>query len=231
MNGFAAGDQLPLFDLIHEHTAETYAGSGIRDPRDFYPTPFGLVQASLDLIPIAPAKILDPCAGTGVWGEIARQKWPDSHIEGCDLYFPDETPDYDLWYHGDFHRLEVIADIDLIMMNPPYGQKAHQFVQQGLKHLAPGGWLVALLLLGYVAAQRRAAFIFDEHRPLAIYTLPKRPSFRGAGGGSGTDKYNYMVAVWRKEPNPGDIVLRKLEWDYLPQDGRKRSKKKVQVTA
>lgn len=210
--------QLPLFQIATTNTAPTAAGSGVRDPRDFYPTPVGLVSATLNLISGAPNFVLDPCAGQGVWGEVARRKWNAAHIAGVDLFFPDHHPAYNVWEHTDFLHCPTQPVFDLVMMNPPYGKKAMAFIQHARRCLKPSGQLIALVLIGLLAAQSRLDFWTIDYSPEEVYILPRRPNFRGKGGGSGTDKYNYMVVLWGSESNPHDPALRWLEWNYSSED-------------
>jgi predicted RNA methylase len=97
-----------------------------RKKLDHYPTPSGLVRASLGLPQInpSPIKILDPGAGTGVWGSIARGRWSESFITGVETQPCPPNGKYDIWYSGDFFRWSAAnarERYDLIIGNPPYG--------------------------------------------------------------------------------------------------------------
>lgn len=78
-----------------------------RDDFDHYPTPEPLVRAALTsrILPIMPAPrtILDPGAGQGVWGRVARSIWPNAFIVGTEIRNLPKPPEYDRWISGRGH--------------------------------------------------------------------------------------------------------------------------------
>lgn len=77
----------------------------VRDVADHYPTPLPFCHAALRHLPFGmnPARVLDPGAGLGPWGQAARTFWPRSEIHGIEIN-PDVVPDpaYDRWFQGTF---------------------------------------------------------------------------------------------------------------------------------
>ena len=75
-----------------------------RDANDFYPTPLKVCQQALSLLPLGyiPDTILDPGAGTGVWGQSAKERWPYAHLTGVELRNVAPHDAYDDWYQDDF---------------------------------------------------------------------------------------------------------------------------------
>jgi len=69
----------------------------LHDQYDYYPTPVGLIGDCL--LPFAARftrpRILDIGAGDGVWGEKAREIWPQAHITGYELRPVQPSPAYD----------------------------------------------------------------------------------------------------------------------------------------
>lgn len=171
--------------------------SGERDVRDFYPTPIELVRNALELIDHDPIYILDPCAGLGVWGGVARRKWAGAWIVGVDQFFSTPQRDYDRWINQDFRSfMPNDEQYDLIVMNPPFNI-ALEFIQHARLHLAPKGILLALVKITFLCSQERALNFWPLYRPRSVHTLGKRPSFSGDGKtGVGEE---YILVTWGKE--------------------------------
>jgi len=99
-----------------------------RDCFEHYPTPYELCLAALKesrltAFPSMNLSILDPGAGTGVWGEAARTIWPNAHITGIELRDTVTHPTaYDTWLTSNYITTQFVdRKFDLIIGNPPYG--------------------------------------------------------------------------------------------------------------
>ena len=109
-----------------------------RDPDDFYPTPAALIQTALQRvgelfgIDDRPDTILDPGAGDGAWGKVARNVWPRAHIQGVELRTVAAPDAYDGWRTEDFRLFDPPREYDLVMGNPPY-KFAEAFVPKVLE--------------------------------------------------------------------------------------------------
>jgi len=187
---------------------------------DHYPTPSGLVRASLALPQVRPnpIKVLDPGAGTGVWGSLVREKWPNSFITGIELQpcVPNDT--YDVWNTGDFFRWSAnhaCQKYDLIVGNPPYGgickDMAEMFVRTCIAHLGPGGQIVFLLRSAFFESISRGRDLFKNHQPTDMYQCMRRPSFTG---NNKTDSTAYSLFLWQKGQNPEYTRAWHLDWEY-----------------
>jgi len=179
---------------------------------DHYVTEAKHVRAVLRLIPsnFNPTWILDPGAGTGSFGVVARQRWQNAIIVGIE-YRPTSRPKaYDFWLHCTSYLLRESgvnpddeAYFDLIIGNPPYGKDGDErdnhapekFVRRSLELLRPGGLLAFLLPLTWLGGQERAEGLFYEFPPKRVAVAPVRPSFTG---NRRTDATEYMAALWQK---------------------------------
>lgn len=175
-----------------------------RDPDDFYPTPAGLCDAALAILPpgFCPDRILDPGAGAGPWGAAARDRWgPAPYIVGSKLRTTTPPASYDYWAIGDFLTDPAFAPdpvsfppmVDLVIGNPPY-KHAEAFVRRSLALTRPGGYVAFLLRLAFLEGQARGAGLWREFPPAHVAVCSRRPSFTGNGK---TDATAYAVIVWR----------------------------------
>lgn len=187
------------FPFGFSNTSPSAVQSGERDERDFYPTPVELVDNALSLIGFTPDLILDPCAGTGNWGLMARARWEHAIIAGVDQFFDVPTASYNVWWNQDFRSLVPALLYDLIMMNPPF-VIAQEFIEHARLHLAPHGKLIALVKLNLLCSVGRAETIWREYKPESVHTLGDRPSFSGDGRTAPGEEY--MLIVWGKESAP-----------------------------
>lgn len=166
-----------------------------RDRDDFYPTPYGVALDALNYIPGEPQCILDPGAGTGVWGRAAREHFPRATITGVDVRPIPKARGYHFWFTGDYLLMDGSAPaFDLVVGNPPY-KYAEQFVRQSWKLLEPGGYLVFLLRLNFLEGQGRRFGIWRTHPLKECVVCSKRVSFSGDGKTNAT-AYGYFI--WQK---------------------------------
>lgn len=170
-----------------------------RDPQDFYPTPPNVIAAALaradSLLAFPPATIIDPGAGTGVWGIGAKRLWPCCNITGIELRDVEPPAIYDDWYQEDFRLWQRgVFGVDLVMGNPPY-KHAEQFVRLGLGLLAHNGVMVYLLRLAFLEGQDRGRDLWAKYPPFLVEVCSERPSFTGDGH---TDATAYALFYWRK---------------------------------
>src|SRR5436190_3153030 len=109
---------------------------------DQYFTPRADVERCLSVVQGKPYKILDPAAGRGAWGEVARLRWPEATIWGVEIDGElQRPPDYTCWLQGDFLTADLPCwNLDLIIGNPPYSENAaEKFVRKAIPLLAFGG--------------------------------------------------------------------------------------------
>lgn len=169
-----------------------------RDPLDHYPTPLALCRDALALIPDERPviSILDPGAGTGPWGRVARERWTTATIEGVEVNA--ERPQavgYSTWHHADFLSWQAPANsYDLVIGNPPY-KFAEAFVRRSLELTQPDGYVLFLLRLAFLEGQARGATLWRQIPPQQVAVCSARPSFTGDGN---TDATAYALFLWQR---------------------------------
>lgn len=192
-----------------------------RDPMDHYPSPLALCRAAVGLVgtlaqPATP-RVLDPGAGTGPWGRAARERWGHhATITGVELDKKHRSnPIYDQWVQDDFLSWHSDPIYSLVIGNPPY-VLAEEFVRKSAALLAPGGRILFLLRLGFLASQGRGRGLFKTYPPTTVYVCATRPSFLGETSRK-TDATEYALFSW--QGREGETTDRKSEivfWDWSP---------------
>lgn len=174
-----------------------------RDPDDFYRTPEYTIRSTyaklIDMTPGLHSKrsrlrMLDPGAGDGCWGEVARELWPEAFITGVERRDVPRHNCYDEWLVGDYPEVGGEGYYDLIIGNPPF-KYCQQFITHGLGQLEYGGNLVFLLRLGFAGGQRRRDGLFRTNPPRLVAVCSKRPSFSGDGR---TKPIEYAMFFWQR---------------------------------
>lgn len=130
--------------------------------------------------------ITDPGAGTGVYGKVLKDFYPDSYIQGIELN-ADRFPNpgyYDNWTHMDFLS-EGSFSSTAVVGNPPY-KDAEAFFWKAYEHIMGNrgkcGVIDFLLRLGFLGSSRRYRTMWSEgYRPSKITVCSTRPSFTGDG--------------------------------------------------
>lgn len=197
---------------------------------DAYPTPIALCREALRLLPVnfKPHAILDPGAGTGVWGIAARERWPYAVTVGVEYRDVPKPEGYTNWYRGDFLTVDMPYRFQLVIGNPPYGvdvtgkrdrKMAEKFVRRSMEYLIDGGYLLFLLRLNFFTTAERVHTLLDGDYPLLeVVPVLQRPSFKpgrdrktGKLRENATDMTEYAIFIWRK----GDAATpyRWLDWD------------------
>ncbi len=184
---------------------------------DFYPTPLALAEAAIRLLPKAfnPIYVLDPGAGSGVWGRAARRVYGSRPLSMDGIEIREDariTPDYDLWHRGDFLKTDIPNGYTLIAGNPPYAQ-AEAFIRRSMNLLVLGGYLVQLLRLAFLETQERGYGLWLELPPKEVYVCVERPSFypKGHPKAGNTDATAYAIYIWQKGW-AGKTELKWLSW-------------------
>lgn len=193
-----------------------------RDPNDFYPTPIEVCQMALDLVTLNNPHpfIIDPGAGTGVWGCAARYKWPNAEISGCDIRDLPQPPWYDQWIpNWNFVHQTVGGGADLTMGNPPF-KEAEEFVRKAHRMTLDGGYIEFLLRLAFLEGQERGQGLWREFPPQSVHVMSARPSFITEGPKKGrTDATAYAIYIWQKGWQ-GQTTLSWVDWKQIEHDKR-----------
>lgn len=194
-----------------------------RDVDDHFPTPDAFVCSALNLVPsdFVPERILDPGAGNGVFGTLAKRRWPDAKIAGIETRVVPKPVAYNSWLNLSFVGFEIPIEFDLVIGNPPY-KFAEEAVRFGWQHLRSGGYMVYLLRLAFLEGQKRYAGLWREMPPDHVAVCANRPSFTGEWRTNGdgheqfvangkTDATAYAFFVWQKHAIPLGEHVGKLE--------------------
>ncbi len=168
-----------------------------RDPLDFYRTPAEAVRAILPYVG-RPRTVVDLGCGDGAIGYIVAEQVGacTTDIIGVEI---DPTRAAVAEAGGGYHTV-VVADVllweptdaqrhfDLAILNPPF-RHAEAFVERALSIVRHGGTVAALVRLGWLAGQKRAAF--HRAHPCDVYVFSRRPSF--TGGGTDSSEYAWLL--------------------------------------
>lgn len=132
-------------------------------------------------------RVLEPCAGKGVFVEALAKRFPGAHITANDLD-PQEGP----WpgaaesSNADFLLRSYLPHFHLCVTNPPF-TLAREFAEQAWLQ---ANWTVLLVRQGWMASAERAVW-WRQHPPALVANIPNRPVFYGGG-----DKADYCWVCW-----------------------------------
>lgn len=188
---------------------------------EFYPTPLEFCRAALDELPhnVHRRVVLDPGAGTGVWGEALRETWSSgSKLVGVEIREDAKKNEvYDYWRTMDFMDFNPVSqlpsklggEIDLVIGNPPYSI-TRPILEKSLDLLQIGGRVVFLLKLSFLASKKRMTlWCNSETRPYQVIVCANRPSFTG-NNKTGGDEFAFFY--WQKGLFPNTTHLK---WKYI----------------
>jgi len=202
-----------------------------RHANDLYVTERSLIHvAMLHYAPVSTRSVLDIGAGDGRWGQIAADYTSPEHVVGIELEDKPRPDGFTQWYSPqDFLTFDWVEKYDFIVSNPPYFI-AEEIIRRAWEILAPGGTMIFLLRLAFMAGISRYKGLWSQIYPWRVGVLSRRPSFYG-GGTNGTD---YGLFVWRKTTTLDGPYGRPQGWQvdllYHERDSeiieQKRSKRK-----
>jgi len=170
---------------------------------DTYITPKELALASLKNLTQHPwpPQVLDPGAGTGVWGWAVRQRYPKAKITGVEIRKVKAPHPYNTWVNQDFMtwygKSKTIPRFDLIVGNPPYKQ-AEDFIRHSFELLDSAGTILFLLPSHFLHSEKRGLNLFSDLTPYRIMTLMQRPNFEGQGT---ANPNTYVLVEWKGKAN------------------------------
>jgi hypothetical protein len=178
---------------------------------DYYVTPVkdiktfikAMIKDNLSGIFNQKYKILDPCAGGD---EKHPMSYPDAlrrmNFKG-QIDTMDIREDSRAEIIGNYLETDVKSKYNVIITNPPFNL-ALPIIEKALDDVAPGGYVIMLLLLNFFGSQKRKEF-FQKNMPTYCFVHSKRLKFLDTGG---TDSSEYMHAIWFKDSNPRYTQLR-----------------------
>lgn len=177
-----------------------------RANNDFYPTPIELARKAIWTIPVEPFHILDAGAGTGIWGQAARQRYPFTSITGVDIQKLNKPPEYKFWFdETDYLTWQPRSRYNIVVSNPPYYRigrdtMAYKFLEKSLQ--ISEKYVLFLLRNTFLAGKLRYKSLFSIRPPTDIYFLVERPSFVDNKTERGME---YMLCLWDVTKNMGSI--------------------------
>jgi len=161
---------------------------------DTYITPRELALAVSPGYALGIHQVLDPGAGTGVWGQIVKQVYPRIKLTGVEIRNLKCPPRYDHWIHHDFLSWYPIHPIfDLVIGNPPY-QQAEAFVRHAFEVINSHGTILFLLPTHFLHGEKRGLNLFSDLTPHRVITLMQRPNFKGKGK---ANPNTYVLVEWK----------------------------------
>ena len=177
----------------------------MQDPKQKNYTPPGVVaqMASFmrDDLQIWPNTVLDPSAGSGVFGRVTRHIWRPRRVVGVEVRDEEGAK-----LRGNYTEVHIAsyeaelfepASFDLIFTNPPF-PLWREYVATAMLHLAPGGWLVMLGLRSWGSRSVEGYELFEEWRPTIEARIPATLGFRDRNDAKNTtDTRDYSWWCWK----------------------------------
>lgn len=174
----------------------------VRQPNDYYPTPYSYVAALLSHVSIK-GRVLDPCDGGGAISDsfIPAHNRGISQLLRNELY-PAAGRDYD--YQRDAAKADLWLDlvhsgIDWIVMNPPFNS-ALDMLRFAIPMADVG--VAALLRLSFLEPTKERGPFLKQYPPTKLIVLP-RISFVGKGNDSVTCAW----VIWERHAPTGSIQV------------------------
>lgn len=179
-----------------------------KEPFELYATPQPLIDYAIQrFAPKTATRIIDLGCHDGRWGITAAQ-----HVDrvdvlcGVDIRLLAKPEPFTHWYTLDYglpmlRRLEIEdMAFDLVASNPPFSL-AENFVRAAWNMLLPGGVMIFLLPLSFLASEKRRCGLWLDLPPLGVYQLNPRVNYEGHGNGQPRIDALY---IWRKHID-GDV--------------------------
>lgn len=146
---------------------------------EYFPTPMETVLSLFEIVPINPNwTYAEPCRGEA---KAFYQHMP----QGSQWAELSEGVDY---------LTTKFEHVDCIITNPPFSLS----VPFLLKSFAEADVIIYLQRANFLGSKKRKEF-WNEHKPTALVTLSKRPSFKG----SHHDMTEYCYYIWDKKNRLG----------------------------
>lgn len=174
--------------------------------RDTGLTPTPVVRQGLEWLRdgygLRPKTMLDPSAGYGVFGMVAREVWPEVDSFGLEPHWgasQDVARNYSRgvictlegWQGTD--SLAAPRQYDLIATNPPFSI-VHEWIPKLRRLLTPDGALCLLLPNGYGQRGEEKAEIFERDIPFRQLRISGPIEFKGPT--QGADQRDYSWWMW-----------------------------------
>ncbi len=159
----------------------------------------------LDALGIGLEVLHDPCCGEGNIVDVALVR--GIRATGADIV------DRAAGRFGVRDFLQDTRRYENIVMNPPYDKRALEFIRHGLAHVLPGGKVIVLAQLSFLASQERHS-LFDRYCG-HVFIFSQRPSippgvelllYGEAIRGSGSRDYVWAILDPQHAPGRGAVT-------------------------
>lgn len=182
--------------FIHANDAAMAVSAYPRVALDFYPTEEWVTEAlvpTLLSIRHKSTPVWEPACGDGAMARVLSRHFDTVHAT--------DISNYGYGQPGvDFLGLDTpLADV--IITNPPYGDKAEEFIRHALKITAQRNGVVAMLLRNEYDCSKGRIDLFQKPPYFRKVVLTSRP--RWIPGSTGAPRHNYSWFIW----NFGSIAM------------------------
>jgi len=166
---------------------------------DYTPGPVALQGAravSNMFLENPPARILDPSAGSGVFGQVFRQVWPKARTHAIEPKAVEAwflSCNYDSYEVNRFEDASTDQKYDLVLTNPPF-HSWEEFLIRALSVVVPGGYVVFYGLTAWGARSESGYLLFADYPPAGQLRVPGAVSHRVKGN----DTRDYCWWVFRR---------------------------------
>jgi hypothetical protein len=156
----------------------------MRTKRDFYPTPYSIIDALLQRLDWLPERIWEPCAGDGRLADAMRQR-------GC------EVVTHDIVTGHDFFDWDA-AHAETLITNPPF-KNIRSFIDHAF---AIGVQRMALVCNERLWACGKGHDQWQRHRPSRFINMSWREDYLGKGG---FPDRSLAISIW-DTPHATDCI-------------------------
>jgi len=209
-----------------------------RNPFDFYPTPWGVIEIVLTVVRDLTQnrlirRVLDVGAGTGRWGTVAHAFWPDAEIYGYDnapftveQASRIEARGYTALYSGsvgDYLNSPHGYNYDLVMGNPPFYMfskpAGKKFFPRILHQYVNNGAIIALFApTSFHSTDYRYQVVLKDTPPLYDLRFIQRVSFYPEGHPQCGDSNArlYCAPIWARYGKISPLARHMPQTVYIP---------------
>lgn len=185
-----------------------------KNPHAFFPSPKEVVDEVMlriesDVVGTSP-RILEPSAGLGAFAKVLRERFPQSHIDLCELNEVNVSFLKNLGFNvhqGDFLQFSPTEKYDLIVMNPPFSYDGHpnawaEHIIHAFSMLKEHGVLYAV-----TPDLSQSKMPKDMEQILSRHIYGFHSFARGAFKESGTSVSTSLISLYKKSMDYDDMDM------------------------
>jgi hypothetical protein len=193
------------------------------DSLDYFPTPPWATRALMEVVMpklgvIEFNEAWEPACGEGHIAEVLCEYFDD--VLASDIHDYGFGHQCEKWEQGDFLKYETLHKIaDWVITNPPFKDKAEQFVLQALSVARVG--VAMFFRLQWLETNGRYERIFEPYPPTMIAQFAERvPLCKGEWKPDGDTATAYLWIIWHKHSPSWQTALPTL-FTWIPPGQRK----------